>query len=293
MWRIALGVILSSLVADTGSAQTPQGFRSDFEAAQAHATATSRPLLIHFYADYCQPCRRMEATVLHDPKLTKELDALVVAVKVNTANRPDLAQRFDVQRIPHDRILSPQGKELSRAGGFMDVGNYLSMVQSAVKRHKLLTKPNPTDAGDNVKKRSEKPEPTGAKAPAKPNETPLGLGGFCPVQLSNARKWVKGKSKLTAEYKGVEYKLSSKEDLAKFKKEPGKYAPQVLGCDPVVLASSHRAIAGRIDYGAFFDGKLYLFQSSSSRATFKTDPLRYVRIQHALNVGRIERTAIR
>jgi YHS domain-containing protein len=73
-----------------------------------------------------------------------------------------------------------------------------------------------------------------------------------------------------------------------FEQNPRRYAPQNLGCDPVLLLSDQRAISGRIQYGAFFDGNLYLFRSEDNRALFRKNPLRYTRIRHAVRVEEIE-----
>ena len=35
------------------------GWLTDFDAALAEAQELKRPLLIHFYTDWCPPCRRM------------------------------------------------------------------------------------------------------------------------------------------------------------------------------------------------------------------------------------------
>ncbi len=279
-------IAITGLALWCGSASLTQagtGFGTDFEAAAALAAETGRPLLVHFYADYCPPCRRMEAEVLHDPEFVARLDEMVVAVKVNTAVRPDLAQRFGVDRIPHDRLLSPSGSELMRGGGFKDKWSYLSTVQVAADRF----------AAVQAAVEARKPQHSTALASTGPQEPLRGLGGYCPVELAAHRKWTKGDALHEVEYKGLTYQLSSAENAALFRANPEHYAPQVLGCDPVVLAASHRAIPGRIDFGAFFDGKLYLFQTQESRTEFKKNPLRYVRIQHALDVSRIERTAVR
>lgn len=270
-------------------AGTKNGFRTDYQAARAHAAATGRPLLLHFYADYCPPCRRMEAEVFPDADLKQQMSGLVVAVKVNTGTEAgrQLAQQYGVNLIPHDRIVSPDGAtELRQAGGFMSKEVYLTMLRDASARWAAM-QPKPSKPAVSPKQ----PAVTAAPKAAVPEV--VGLDGYCPVELSLNRKWAKGIPKFQVEYKGLKYQISSQANLDRFKAKPEVYAPQVLGCDPVELASSHRAIPGRTDFGAFFDGKLYLFRSKESRTTFKTNPLKYVRIQHALDASKIERTVVR
>lgn len=278
----ALAMLSGQLFGAESQTTDKPGFHTDFEAAKALAVRTGRPLLIHFYADYCPPCRRMEAEVFPDADLHRQLGEMVIAVKVNTQYRQDLAQAYGVDRIPHDRVVSPDGSELISGGGFMSKAAYLGMVRNASKKFTAMQ--------PKVAKPATPPA-----AAARPKTAPalVNLDGYCPVELSLNRKWIKGDKQFVVEHKGLAYRISSKANYDRFKSQPEKYAPQVLGCDPVVLAASQKAIPGKTDFGAFFDGKLYLFQSKASRTTFKQNPLKYVRIQHALDASKIERTVVR
>jgi YHS domain-containing protein/thiol-disulfide isomerase/thioredoxin len=272
----------AAMAVPSAEAQVKHGFQSNFEAAEAAAKASNKPLLVHFFADYCPPCRRMEAEVFSDQAFGRKLSGMVVAVKVNTQLRPDLAQRFQVERIPHDRLLSPSGKELTRAGGFIPGASYLAMVESATNKF-VASQPKPKPAKPLV----------GKPQTAASSESYVGLDGYCPVELGQNRKWIQGKYEFEMDYKGIGYRFASKANFDQFKKYPDRFAPQVLGCDPVVLSSSHKAIPGRTDFGAFFDGKLYLFKTSDSRTAFKKNPMKYIRIQHALDASKIERVVVR
>jgi YHS domain-containing protein len=120
----------------------------------------------------------------------------------------------------------------------------------------------------------------------------LGLKGFSPVSLVNNRKWQRGEREYSADYKGVVYFLASADELRQFKESPARFAPQILGCDPVILDVADRAVPGDIRYAAFFDGELYLFVSEKSRDTFRHDPRRFVRTKHVLQVDELDEKAI-
>ena len=165
----------------------------------------------------------------------------------------------------------------------MDKQNYLAVVKRGVDEFLATTKRS-TSTEDKTPKNT-KPTINPARRPY------LSLDGFCPIELHSKRKWLKGKAEFEAVHKGLSYRFYSEDNYKLFQSNPTKYAPQMLGCDPVVLSTSHKALAGKTDYGAFFDGKLFLFKSQESRTQFKKNPLRYVRIQHAtLDANRIERT---
>ncbi len=121
----------------------------------------------------------------------------------------------------------------------------------------------------------------------------LGLDGYSPVSLFTWREWRQGKAEFTAYHEGVTYRLAGTEELDKFKAQPEKYVPRLLGCDPVILQTSDRAVQGSTKYGAYFDGALYLFQSPETRTEFKKSPMRYVKTRHVLKVDEIEAGDIR
>ena len=82
-------------------------------------------------------------------------------------------------------------------------------------------------------------------------------------------------------------------ELVEFRNNPESFAPKLLGCDPVILWETDRAVAGSVEYGAFFDGELYLFKTEERRKQFKANPSRFNRLQHALKADQIEQTVMR
>ena len=60
----------------------------DLAAAEAEAAKLQRPLVIHFHATWCGPCKKMEKELLNTPHVLKSLDAGFVAVKVDLTNNP-------------------------------------------------------------------------------------------------------------------------------------------------------------------------------------------------------------
>ncbi|MCX7807504.1 MAG: thioredoxin [Deltaproteobacteria bacterium] len=64
---------------------------------EAEVVRSELPVLIDFYADWCQPCR-MQSPILE--QLSQELEGKVKIVKVNVDQSPRLAAAFQVQAIP-------------------------------------------------------------------------------------------------------------------------------------------------------------------------------------------------
>lgn len=77
-----------------------------------------------------------------------------------------------------------------------------------------------------------------------------------------ANKAEKGNKEFTAEFNGVKFKFSNKENLTTFKKNPKKYIPQYGGYCAYAIGAKADKVS--IDPKTFEirDGKLYLFYNS-------------------------------
>ena len=73
-----------------------------FEQAQRLAADRGVTLLVHFYADWCGPCQRMERDVFSRQDVSAALGAGIVSVKVNSDRRKDLTGRYGVRSLPSD-----------------------------------------------------------------------------------------------------------------------------------------------------------------------------------------------
>ncbi len=279
----------------------PVGFaaevwRTDFDAAYAEAFDRERPLLIHFYGRSCPPCNRMEQEVLHRPEIAELFTQRYVVVKLDAGDPGNvrvgqLVQRFGIHALPSDVIIDPlSGRILSQTEGYQDFARYrTTAVRSRTafdNAHKIVIvdqqEPKPVD---DPQGRPDESVSLGDPQPI------IGMEGFSPVALGAERKWVVGKPEFGFEYKGITYYMATVDELAAFRARPEDFAPRLLGCDPVLLVETDRAVTGSTDFGAFFDGDLYLFKTEESRLRFKSSPLRYTRIQHVLRLENVTRVA--
>ena len=72
-----------------------------------------QPILVDFWADWCQPCH-MLAPVLK--QLASEWKCRLTIIKINTEEKPQIAQRFGITGIP-TLILFKNGQEVHRTSG--------------------------------------------------------------------------------------------------------------------------------------------------------------------------------
>jgi len=117
-------------------------WENDFETAKARAAAENKPLLLHFYGDYCPPCKLMERDVFPDLKVGEKMNAGFVAVKINVTQQTPLSSAYGIRSMPTDIYLLPNGEELHRrVGGKVKPEEFLAEVEFVVSK---LPKSQPT-----------------------------------------------------------------------------------------------------------------------------------------------------
>jgi thiol-disulfide isomerase/thioredoxin/YHS domain-containing protein len=264
--------LLLVLVSATSPVFAGEGWLESLDAAKARAAEEQKPILLHFYADWCGPCRNMEQTVLNQSQVLTALENKVVGVKVNADDSPELAEAYGIHTLPSDVVIEPDGTRMIESSGSRTLSEYVSSIDRAATRYKDLI----------ASRQSSDTQDVDITAPN------VMLGGYCPYTLQLHRRWEKGSPSFSAEYHGQAYHFVSADALAEFEASPERFAPKYLGCDPVVVWETDRALPGDIRYGAFYDDELYLFVSDSNRQRFKADPDQFVRTRVVLHVDQIE-----
>lgn len=279
-------------------ANKPDVWKHDFTDAAKEAKQVGRPLLIHFHATWCPPCRQMEKDVLHHSDVRDVLSRQFVAVMIDSDQHPELVSQFEIKSLPSDVIIAPDGVVVLKEAGGRDRKTYLAQLRHILEQ--IAPQPeSPSDRAQDERLVQERTpgtarvseqsrEPVREEKPVTEVKLLVGLDRYSPVSLAKHRQWRKGKTELALVYQGVVYLLCDAEEYREFQTDPAKYAPRLLGCDPVILWNSDRAIPGSTQYGAYFDGELFLFASPENRDRFKSSPTLYTRPQHVLRVDQVD-----
>jgi len=306
MWRVS-GFFFTFLLATQIWAFVGKDkvWRHNVPDAEAEARQLGRPLLLHFHAKWCGPCQLMESEVLNTGEVKRVLLERLIGVKIDLDQHQEIAEKYGIDMLPADVIVSPEGKVLSKSTGFKQRDQYVASLLGAERTYldakvQLAAKPKV-----QPKLASEHPAPPQNNAvtePAKPDlaktelakaaDIIVAMEGYCPVTLWRTRQWVRGKTAFGADYQGVRFYFSTLTDRDDFIADPSRYAPQLLGCDPVALHETERAIAGTAKYAAYFDGELFLFSTLGNRDRFKATPPQFTQTRH-VNLEDIERADIR
>lgn len=252
--------------------QLPQTWQTSYETARKMAAKNKLPLLLHFDATWCGACVRMERDVLQRPEVRSLLGREVVGVKIDADQHKHLISEFGISTLPTEVVVYADGTRGSRHVGATSLSSYVSRLKGIGGSNRAVV----------ARTVSEKPSPKAEEARSvrsclivRHDGKMVGVGGFSPVALTEARSWRKGTSLFRHSHEGVCYFLQTEEERVKFSKDPAKYIPHLHGCDLVELFNENRATAGAIEYGAFYKGQVFFFASLENRNRFENNPTWY------------------
>ena len=104
-----------------------------FESAMQRARAQGKPIMIDFYADWCGPCKDMEARTYPDRQVIAQSQNWVT-VKVNGDKRPDVMQAYGVTGFPTLMFAQSSGKPVASTTGYMDAPQMVQIMQTAYSK---------------------------------------------------------------------------------------------------------------------------------------------------------------
>jgi YHS domain-containing protein len=106
-------------------------------------------------------------------------------------------------------------------------------------------------------------------------KVPIAMGGYCPVSILNARRWVAGSKQQTVLLDGKLYLFAGEAEKVAFLGNPVAFTP-ALGGDCVVTATADGTrVRGSIEFSAIHSKRLFLFQGAAEKEQFMLAPAKY------------------
>lgn len=306
MRRISLSLvaIIVLLVLVRGT-QAEVHWLTNLEDAKKQAAATNRLVLVHFWAHWCPPCKKVEKDVFKQPGLGEALAKYFVPVKLHYDHHRSVAQFYGIKKIPSDVIINPRGEELFKTTSPPSPEMYLSrMRQVALKSQGIQ------DAyahlGSNRKHYSQ--QDANASLPAPPTSYPGPQVNRPVTQMSGNRPFAPNGGRIPepTEYHRCKscgnvygpniphnyrhHPIPIRENRPPFQPQPwvqpqkAEQAPPVAGAGPqwgldgycpVRLVQYHRWQLGDRRWGVNHENKTYLFSGPEEQQEFLRNPYRY------------------
>lgn len=106
----------------------------DLNTALTEAAKSKKPVFLHFYADWCVPCHRLERVVFRDQQWISSIRRSFVPLKVNLDAHPELARKYGITSIPADVYLTPTGEVLANERSPSNVEGYSQTIAQVSQR---------------------------------------------------------------------------------------------------------------------------------------------------------------
>jgi thiol-disulfide isomerase/thioredoxin/tetratricopeptide (TPR) repeat protein len=103
-------------------------FKGDLGAARAEAGRRDTVVMIEFYAEWCNWCRRLEADTFSAPAVRRELEQIVSLRRDAEKDGAELAARFGVDSYPTMIFLDAAGNEMDRIIGYLPPAPFLERI---------------------------------------------------------------------------------------------------------------------------------------------------------------------
>jgi YHS domain-containing protein/thioredoxin-related protein len=295
----SLGAWIFLAAATTAAQRMPIIWHDDLKMASHEARALERPILLYFTGKWCPACLRVERTAFMDRRVIDYITGHLVAVRIDADGSPELAESWNVDRLPTALILGRDGRVQGRIEGYRPAESYLSELESLARagqrkepqsdqltpvrstHHVASVQPSsPEPAADEtieLAARTEKPASNGGVAirlelQQEPN---LALNGICVVTLLRDHKVVTGDPQFSLEFEGATYWFAASEKSERFHTNPKHYAPILSGLCVTSLVDDSCEVPGSMRCAAVYNDRLYLFAGPEQRRRFQANPKRY------------------
>ncbi len=277
--------------ADTGTAA--KGWMRDYESAKKMSQELGVPMLIHFYADWCGPCQRMEQDVLQTADVRNAISSGIVAVKVNSDRRRDLVRQFGIATLPSDVFISSSGRVLSKTAGSPGRSSYVAQVHR-FRETDLTIAAKPVFNSSKLSENSDGSHGDGEshgddKAVSHQNKTvdirSADNDSQAEVAASANITGENGSASTQVAHSSSETKQSpvhgaEEKKLTKVLRREAEKRIGLNGYSPVALLDSSQWKVGNKKHRHQYQGVCYLLGSLSELQSFQADPSRFIPALH-------------
>lgn len=137
---LVLAMVAAVILVPRGGGVEPTGgaaalpWERDLPTALTRAGNEKKLVMVDFYTDWCQWCKRLDQKTLSDAKVQEALQGVVTVRLDAEKDGREAAARFSVEGFPTLVFLNASGAEVGRIPGYMDPSPFLQELQDILKR---------------------------------------------------------------------------------------------------------------------------------------------------------------
>ena len=93
------------------------------------AKKQNKQVYLHFFTDWCEYCKEMDATTFRNPAVVKMLNSEFVAIKVNTTKSYKVAAKYNIRPVPDNWFLSSSGSKIRNFLGYYEPDQFVTVLR--------------------------------------------------------------------------------------------------------------------------------------------------------------------
>lgn len=130
LWAAAFLTLLASSA--VGAQQEQEGiyWYNDLKEAVKAAEQSNLPMMIDFWADWCGPCKIMDAEVYPDPAVIAAFKGKMIGVRIHFDMQQELARKYNVPGLPYLSFANSYGTELMHHRGLLEKDDLIAVVKA-------------------------------------------------------------------------------------------------------------------------------------------------------------------
>ncbi len=99
------------------------------EEGMAIGKKEEKKIFLHFYADWCTYCKKMEKETFSNQSVASYLNENFIPIKVNSDKERKIANRYNVRGLPTTWFISKHGDIIGNQPGFMPPDKLLPLLK--------------------------------------------------------------------------------------------------------------------------------------------------------------------
>ncbi len=106
-----------------------------YDQGRAIAKYENKIIFLHFYADWCYYCKKMENETFKDHKIIEYLNRNFVSIRLNADKEKKLASEYGCRGLPFSLFLASKGEPLGNFPGYSPPEKFIKFLMKA-EEHK-------------------------------------------------------------------------------------------------------------------------------------------------------------